>query len=864
MDIPKYICLKKELYKTLWTFLKNEDENGKAKEENFQNLINLIESQRIRENANEFKIFLRLLLKISKYHHGPKNIFQNIERILLFLKDDIKKYFYNKEIFIFFQNSFSITHFLIRNKIIEIDQSISQYIINDYKSFIGYYFYPEIKSFIDDKHQKEIEKHISDDLNDFDEKRQIGENSSHLCSLIREDSLNEFIIYINQNNIPLKGHIKYSLFETNSYLTKKTPTLIEYSAFFGSINIFNYLHVNGVQYTSKTVLYAIHGRNYEIIHSILNDFDDKSRLEYLEESIKCHHNEIANFIIENLLSNDNSQTNEMVYDTLIRSSLHYCNFEFCPENISFEYKNYATLGEFNYLELFKLFTKEFECNDETSNKNLITQCAKRNSYEIVNLLLTKIGRKITKRILSESNKLTRVEIPSNITSLGEMSFFACKSLIYITIPSSVTEIISESFRFCSSLKEIVIPSSVDSFGLDIFDHCSELEQVVFEPGSPLNTFHGKIFGDCKSLKRVVLPSSMKYLDDALFNGCISLKQIEIPSSNTEISLNYQNLPDELIIPSSVSGIESFVFYGCTSLKKVKLSSNMSYIGCSAFGGCTSLTSIEIPQSIKNIGAFSGCTSLASIEIPPTVEQIGGGVFSECTSLKEITLPPLIKKVECFRDCTSLRHVTVPSSVSVIGYSAFEGCTSLEEVEMPQSVTIIEGNAFAKCTSLKKIIVPSSVTKIGGKAFVGCTSMESIDISSCSITVIEQETFVKCTSLKEIVLPSTLQVIEFWSFTDCSALEKVVFPNSLIDIKGGSFGGCSSLIEVIIPSSVNHIGSMCFASCTSLIKVTINSDKISFGQNVFMKCTSLHQIMAKRNVVIPNNSLECNPRVVPFD
>ena len=51
-------------------------------------------------------------------------------------------------------------------------------------------------------------------------------------------------------------------------------------------------------------------------------------------------------------------------------------------------------------------------------------------------------------------------------------------------------------------------------------------------------------------------------------------------------------------------------------------------------GCTSLTSVTIPNSVTSIGdsAFSGCTSLTSVTIPDSVTSIGDGAFVGCTSL----------------------------------------------------------------------------------------------------------------------------------------------------------------------------------------------------------------------------------------
>ena len=59
---------------------------------------------------------------------------------------------------------------------------------------------------------------------------------------------------------------------------------------------------------------------------------------------------------------------------------------------------------------------------------------------------------------------------------------------------------------------------------------------------------------------------------------------------------------------------------------------------SMFSYCTSLTSIEIPDSVTSIGneAFRNCTSLKSVEIPDSVTSIGAWAFCHCFSLKSIT------------------------------------------------------------------------------------------------------------------------------------------------------------------------------------------------------------------------------------
>lgn len=110
--------------------------------------------------------------------------------------------------------------------------------------------------FVDEMIEKILELEFSDFLQDLidllkskydecieDSKREekflIGENDSYICELIRNDSVQEFIKYVNQSNISLFSEIKYSMYETNAFLMKHATSLIDYAVYFGSLSNFS-------------------------------------------------------------------------------------------------------------------------------------------------------------------------------------------------------------------------------------------------------------------------------------------------------------------------------------------------------------------------------------------------------------------------------------------------------------------------------------------------------------------------------------------------------------------------------------------------------------------------------------------------
>ena len=356
-------------------------------------------------------------------------------------------------------------------------------------------------------------------------------------------------------------------------------------------------------------------------------------------------------------------------------------------------KNFCTLYSLFMLALarkelsacsFRLFIGEKPNIIPVMNEDLSTETTEEELKEAVvderGVKYSKDGRKL----LKVSRKLRGAySVKEGTRIICDRAFSFCISLSKIVIPSSVTSIGDRAFYGCSSLKYISIPKS-----------------VICLNGNPFAKWNGKL--EC-------LSPNFVFEDDILFNK----------DKSRIISFRNQNIKS-YVIPFSVTSIGKGAFSFCDSLSEIVIPSSVTSIGDSAFYGCSFLSEIVIPSSVTSIGdfAFYDCNSLSEIVIPSSVTSIGDHAFSSCNSLSEIVIPSSVTSIgdHAFSSCDSLSEIVIPSSVTSIGDWAFLCCRSLSKIVIPSSVTSIGDSAFLGCRSLSEIVIPSSVTSIGKGAF----------------------------------------------------------------------------------------------------------------------------------------------------
>lgn len=177
-------------------------------------------------------------------------------------------------------------------------------------------------------------------------------------------------------------------------------------------------------------------------------------------------------------------------------------------------------------------------------------------------------------------------------------------------------------------------------------------------------------------------------------------------------------------------------------------------------------------SIKK-SAFNLCNSITSITIPNSVREIGSAAFYGCAKLKSVVLPEGITSIayNTFDDCRSLESIYIPSSVRSIGSYAFNKCISLTSIVIPEGVEILEDGTFAECTNLTSVTIPKSLKTIENNAFSRC-GLEEIVLSE-GVESIGKNAFYYCKNLTKVTLPNSLKAIGEHAFTDLPELTTIV-------------------------------------------------------------------------------------------
>ena len=181
---------------------------------------------------------------------------------------------------------------------------------------------------------------------------------------------------------------------------------------------------------------------------------------------------------------------------------------------------------------------------------------------------------------------------------------------------------------------------------------------------------------------------------------------DVYENNTAVISGYTGNDKDIVFPDTVDGypvvgIGKVDFRSRFKSKKitVKTGSNTLFISGSSFDYCYGIKKVVLNEGLTVIfrGAFGFAESLTEINFPSTLEEIGDSAFYDCKKLKTLDLSKTkLRKISagCFSECADTEKVFLPETVCRIEKEAFFRDKSLADINIPRALTEIDTTALS--------------------------------------------------------------------------------------------------------------------------------------------------------------------------
>lgn len=448
--------------------------------------------------------------------------------------------------------------------------------------------------------------------------------------------------------------------------------------------------------------------------------------------------------------------------------------------------------------------------------------------------------------------------PSQIKS--QLAFMPLGKTGSYTIPDGIVEIPTLAFANCA-LTRVVIPSSVTTIGVEAFKGSEQLTTLVFDSGSSKAlTIADGAFADCESLVSVTLPARLTSIGLTKYellrpSGSPSAQEVSLTTGVTNAFVGCKNL-ENIYIAEGNKNYKSIngVIYSADG-------STLIY-ALPSVGDDPETDVFEIPQGVTTIanGAFID-SNVTNVVIPNTVTLVGECAFYD-TYLESVTfkgkgLVDVTIGKYAFRACDDLNNVVFEDGnrISVIGEGAFYGCEDygFETITLPKNLKSLGAQAFRDCENLEEIVIQSSNSELsfGSDVFYNCKSLRTLTLPK-NVSKLPG-VFSGCTSLEEVVVDPENP---YFTSVDGVLYDKAqttilfypsskydtsfVFPESVTTISDGVFRGNENLESITIGKNVSYIGAGAFQDCENLCEITFadgdnGATALEIGAHAFDGC-----------------------------
>ena len=381
----------------------------------------------------------------------------------------------------------------------------------------------------------------------------------------------------------------------------------------------------------------------------------------------------------------------------------------------------------------------------------------------------------------------------------------------VTIPYSVTyegrtyyvdAIFNEAFWNCTNLGTVSVKANLTYIGPRAFYNCTSLWKLYLENPTYLKTISQEAFYNCSGFNFVGLASGLSYVTEIGWDAFYGTGW-------------YNNQKDGILYLSVDGNTICYGYKGAEPTGTLTIKDGTTLIADWAFNGCSGITDVIIPSSIKYVGAraFDGTSwdsnqngILYSGDI--CLGTWGSSAYIEGDLVIKEGTTKIISNAFLNAEISSL---TIPNSVTEIDSNAFGGCWLLTRVTIEDGTTDLSGAMFndspletiylgrnsdfspsaTNCPTIKNVTIGNSLTSIGSNTFYNCTGLTEITIPN-SVTSIGSSAFYNCTGLTDVTIGNSVTYIGSGAFdgtgyyNNCSDGEFVYVDNCLVGFKGDPY------------------------------------------------------------------------------
>ena len=382
-----------------------------------------------------------------------------------------------------------------------------------------------------------------------------------------------------------------------------------------------------------------------------------------------------------------------------------------------------------------------------------------------------------------------------------------------TLP--VRSIGASAFVRNTEIKKVILPATITAIEMNAFEGCTALTAVEFYGGeSQLTRIEYGAFQGCAALAEITLPSTLKTIGNIAFSGCVSLDDMVIPESVTEIG--YRAVYNTAYYNDDKNWVGGALYAGL----------HLIGVRNSYFSAANSEFVIKPNTLAVAEFAFDGCTGMTKLTIPVSVKTIGTDAFKDCTGLKEVVYGGSVA------DWFAITFVSALSSPMYYATSMSITGEVGPELVLPENITSIPAGTFKGNTKITTVTIPAKVTSIGDEAFMGCTNLLNIIFESDNVTYMGKDAFTGTAFYKEkgnwtdgvLILEHHILAAD-----DSFDESEYVIGEDIRTVSAGAFAKCN--IETLtIGKNVVWFGSGAFNSAALKNVTFANSTSKWFAKN----------------------------------